>query len=364
MAWRLFLSDFDGNQLGEVVNAHDRVINRALNGISSARFTVRGDHHLAPSINSEEGLLLRAYDNSNVLRFHGAIRTVEDVVRGSDYSVTCTFADAGVILDGRFDSTISIFHPTQDTGRAAWLCAKQRQDHATKYGISMGVIGDSESGSTVPWQEEPYMHALQTIVELSESAAGFDWYINPIERTIVSGDACIGAWVLDGVIGTSKPNAIFEWGTGTNNIQDWNRTKDWTKLLNIALSITGEQDPKDSTGTRIQIQASDATSATTYGEHFDVIESFGIEDTGLRQELVDAHVAVRANPRQIYTLSPTSALIAQPTFGVDYFLGDLVRFRAMYNGTTLFDGQVRVYSVEITIDDNGQELIKPTVEVA
>lgn len=362
MAWRFFLSDWDGVELGELVDAHDRVVNRSLNGISSARFTLRGDHPLAYSVDTKN-LLLRCYDHSNVLRFHGAVRTVEDVVEGNDFSITCTFADAGIILDGRFDSTISIFHPTQDTGRAAWLVAKQRQDHATKHGILMGLQADAASGSTVPWQEEPYMHALQTIVELSESAAGFDWYIEPIERTLDGSDPVIGSWVSDGVVGTTKPNAIYEWGTGTNNVRGWRRTKDWTKLLNLGLNITGDRDPDDSSGAAVQIQQQDATSITEFGVQFDVVESFGIEDPGLRQELVDAHVAVRANPRKIYTLTPTSSLVSVPVFGVDYYLGDLVTFRAKHGINTLFDGLVRVYGVEITIDDNGQELVKPTVEV-
>lgn len=363
MAWTFVLSDLEGVVLGEVTDAHDRVVNRVLNGISSARFTVRGSHVLAPDINSADGLLLRCYDHDKVLRFHGTVRTVEDVVRQNDYSITCTFADAGVILDGHYDSTASISHTNTDSGRLAWLVAEQRQDHQTKHGLQMGSQDDSESGSTINWQEEPYMHTLQTIVEFSESAAGFDWYIEPIERTLEGVDPVIGAWVLDGVVGTTKSNAVFEWGTGRNNVQEWQRTKDWTKLLNLALNITGEQDPEDSAGVRQQVQASDSTSIATYGTHFDVVESFGIEDSTLRQEVVDAHIAVRKNPRQIYTLTPTSSLVSVPVFGVDYYLGDLVPFRAKHNDTILFDGLVRVYSVEITIDDNGQELVKPTVEV-
>jgi len=50
-----------------------------------------------------------------------------------------------------------------------------------------------------------------------------------------------------------------------------------------------------------------------------------------------------------------------PVYGTDYVVGDTVRMRAKYNGVSRLNGTVRVYGVELVIDDEGKEQITPTL---
>jgi hypothetical protein len=111
---------------------------------------------------------------------------------------------------------------------------------------------------------------------------------------------------------------------------------------------------------------SDTTSIALWGRHEAVVLSdLTVDD--LRRKLVQEHVRVRAQPRQVITFTPvredTEGGTPVPKFKQDYDLGDIVIFRAANaeTGTVRLDGAFRVYGVDLQIDDQGAE--QPTLSL-
>jgi hypothetical protein len=111
------------------------------------------------------------------------------------------------------------------------------------------------------------------------------------------------------------------------------------------------------------VSAIDSASISQFGLLEDLAQA-DLLDAGLRQQLVQEHVRIRAQPRQVITFVPgvASDPLAIPLFGYDYDIGDTVEARAVYNGRTRFDAALRVWGATFTIDDNGVE--KTTLTLA
>jgi hypothetical protein len=78
----------------------------------------------------------------------------------------------------------------------------------------------------------------------------------------------------------------------------------------------------------------------------------------MRNTLLNEHLTVRRNPRNIITFQPSIDPQDQgklPQFGDIYDVGDIVTGRAAFNGSLRFDALFRCWGVEFTIEENGIE---------
>jgi hypothetical protein len=219
-------------------------------------------------------------------------------------------------------------------------------------GISKGTRTASLSGSYGPvWLKV----AAEAIAELSAGLNSFEFNVRPTEPTNVAG---VGGWPQIGVmdilplIGTTKQDAIFEYGTDRANVASYNRTVSREGLLTKGwISVSGWPD-----GTVQNLLSSTASNIATRGYFEEVVSDNGVTDDSLRQSIVDFNILIRKNPRQIITFKPAINAIPSPL--TDYNVGDTVRARAVVRGSVRFDGLFRIWGITWDVDENGNESVE------
>jgi hypothetical protein len=157
-------------------------------------------------------------------------------------------------------------------------------------------------------------------------------------------------------IGTTKPHAVFEYGTGARSAKRFNRVINREGMVNQAYVLPpGFPESED-----IRISTNwTSIEDDNRGALVEVVPS-DVSDSQLRQALADAHQQIRGVPRQIITFEPSPT---GPQFGTDYIVGDFVTGRAKVEGNSRFNATFRVYKVEISVDDEGKAEVVPTVVV-
>lgn len=185
---------------------------------------------------------------------------------------------------------------------------------------------------------------------------GLDFEFEPVEPVVDNfyrtGDVKICEFNASTAIGTEKPEVIFEYGGGNRSAKSYRRAISREGLVNSAFTLPSGF-PED---TDVK-SAVDLASKTARGLFEEVIPS-DIGDASLRQSLVSAHARVRGVPRHIITFEPSATA---PVFGTDYIVGDSVTARAIVNGSVRINGLVRVYRVDIAIDDEGKAEVSPVL---
>jgi hypothetical protein len=228
------------------------------------------------------------------------------------------------------------------------------------------VLGDSSSHNIVTgetlsqvWPIPAFKPCLDTLNEMASSVDGFEWRFMPVEN-FVSGawnsDPGIAEIWVELVMGTTQPEAIFEFGDGKQNIKTYNRVRSRSTQANSVRHLVPNNPEADPP------YAFDAVSAATWGIIEDLAQA-DLTNVDYRQQLVDEHVAVRAQPRHTIVFEPTADYGNDrlPRFGVDYDVGDIVTGRAVSLGYERFNAQFRVWGVEFSIDDFGVETPKLTL---
>lgn len=350
--WQFVLADLAaGTALGEVTKATARTLTVGLNRLPTAAFTVRLDHPLAGRM-LEATALVQAYqvaaDGSKTLRFAGPVVAAEESAQGAGGTLQVTAAGAfwrlGHRLIGRSAAGFSQGSAVSQVDRgqiAAAILAAVNADGDT--GIRLGTVQPSAPGYVGPWR---FIPASEAITQLSATLDGFDFEVAPVEPTVDSAGLQIGTLNVAGVIGQTRPEAIFEYGTGRRNVQTYTRPVTLDGLLNAAWNLP-EGFPENPVSA--VVSSSDATSIAQWGRMEGLVTGDVTVDA-MRAQLVAEHVRIRRNPRQVITFDPARTA---PRFGPDYLVGDVVTARARVGGSTRFDGQFRVYGVTVSIDDEG-----------
>ena len=348
----MILTDLEGNELNEVRQATDRKVVMSLNKPSTAGFTVRPDNPILQSLFADD-TLLKVYEDTT-LRFHGNVvsselSTQED---GSAPSVKVNAADPAWRLSRRLLGKSS--GGTKFTGDKAKSARKMINELNAEgnTGINLLAEGEYDSEGEGEYIAGPYKAALSCINDLAHGFDGFDWYMEPIEYS--SGK--IVTFRAAGVYGGSAA-AVFEHGYGQKNIRKLSYLRDLAGLANAAYHLPDEGLTE---GAEVK-KAEDATSIAHRGRFEVVADGFGLTDATLRQNWVDEVVRVRKNPRFVVsmTLDVDDLTGRVPQLGADFWLGDLVHARSVIAGTTIFNGQVRVYQIQIEINDNGAATLTP-----
>ena len=376
MGWQFILTDLNWTHIGEILNASERKISLPLNAHDTASFRVRLDNPLAGVLCSCEGFI-KAYRN-NVLQYTGPVVSAEEV--GDRNGATVAITSAGM---GWYWNKLPIFNPQSYLGPPNPL--PPAPPEGAGYPVNYPVLYYSRWANTIMNQELYFMvdyitgpntvtgtttfeYAVhkgkqlnQYLTEVSSGFDGFDWRILPREN-YWPGYGAFGSgakFTSADVIGEEKPEAIFEWGTGTKG-----NASGYSRLVSRESQANPVYIMQSGGGVSTQnVISLDQPLYKKWGTLTDVVQT-DITDTTLQYQLADEHVKVRKNPRVTLNITPhidpqTTGRL--PEFGVDYNVGDTITARARYNGSTRFDAQMRVRGVVFDIDDKGTETISLTL---
>jgi hypothetical protein len=350
--WTIVLTDLSFVPLGEVLNASDRQFIFTRNSVPQVKFTLRMDNPLALLAANCE-CYVKVY-RDNVLQFFGPMIAVEESGTMDTGTFACTAMGQAWILQHHIvgqSVTGTKFGTLTDRAQIARALILEA---ATLSDLHITTDSDSYSGSTAVYQAGPYKNLMTCINELSNLLDGFDWVVNPTEPITFGGRTTIGQWMARPILGTTRSEAIFEFGTGRNNIAEYKLQTDRSTQVNWIFN-PGE-------GSQRPVVQNDIPSITKWTRLEDVVE-LGLEDQDMRQSLVDEHIRVRSQPRRtvLFTPVPTDGTSRVPEFSADYNVGDTVIARAAVQGNVRFNGEFRIYGISVSLDDNGQEAVQLTL---
>lgn len=365
--WRFVYTDNNLVPQGEILNAYDVKVVLPLSKLDTLSFRIRGDNAFAAQISDAQGFIQGWHNNA--LRYYGPIITAEETGDSTGINIAVNSVGAGWILTKRLtrpgteaaDVSGGVFEPSTD---AADVLARLVGSNSFLPGVAdtiqpnTGIVAYPEDitlTGTTKLTEYVYRPVLTTLSGLGHVAPGFEWRILPLNNVVVSSQTKIGKLVAKPIISNAALGAVFEWGEITrNNVSSYKRTTSREQQANRVLNYTSFGPMVSGYPT---VQSSDATSIAFWNLLEATIES-DLVDTSFRQQLVNEHVRVRKNPKQIIEFTPRidperSGTV--PIFGTDFDVGDTVTARASYAGKARFNAIVRVWSVQFESDANGTE---------
>jgi hypothetical protein len=147
-----------------------------------------------------------------------------------------------------------------------------------------------------------------------------------------------------------RPEAQFGYNWGPNNIGQLGRQIDGTTLVNYLLAIGRPE--------VVPQFADDAASQALFGLIEESVSLTDARDASILSYYAGAEVALRAQPRVIYSMTPLPWLEGKgiPEPFVDYDLGDKAYFSARWGERIDIQKQaVRVFGISMQIDEEGNE---------
>ncbi len=351
-SWSLLLADLSGTTLGEITNASDRKLSFPLNRMATGSFRVRLDHPLGEDL-LDGDRLVKVYqedaDGTSQIRMVGEIVSVEEVASESDSgSLAVTFAEAGFWrlthrLVGKSGTGVSYgtaLSPVDRGSIAQSIITAVNGDADT--GIRIGTISASASGYVGPWY---YKQASEALLELSSTLDGFDFRFSPVEPYSDASGLVIGEFDAAAVLGTTRSDMVFEFGTGRRNIKEIKRQVGREGLLTKGYHLP----PGFPESSAPVVSVEDTIAEAERGLHESLITS-DLSVADLRLALTEEHVEVRRQPRQLITFEPTAYA---NEFNDGYEVGDIVQARAAIEGSVRFNAFFRIYGVDLSLSPEG-----------
>lgn len=362
--WHFILTDGFGNRVGEIINAYEREFTANLSKPATASFQIRKDNALVPYLFSEtEDYFLQVWQGE-VLRFWGPILTTNYVAQdGSPASIAVNAADPMWYMTKRFawkpETNGYLLSGDKITIAEGYISYQYEREP-----FRVGNPGGQLSGNTGTYLAGPFKEGLAVINDLSQGFDGFDWYIEPVATPWTSTNANLpgfGTFRAAAVVGSAKPNVVFEYGTGRRNMRGMNFLQDQTTRANVAWNVSELGSEASAANPSPYLAKSDPTNYGRYGIFEEMAELSSVNNVAMREQYTQEMVNVRKNKRRV--LSMTSDIDdgtgRVPRFGVDYWLGDTITAHGVDEGFTLFSGQVRVYSTQVKLNDAGTATYTP-----
>ena len=350
--WQLAVSDRAGVLIGDLTDAHGRQFNFGLSTMNTANFTVSADHPLADTLLAGESLI-KVYRKegaaTSVLMMVCEIVSVEEIAADSGASIAVTCAEASYFrLSHRLigNTSAGFSRGTAAVPEARHTIANNALIEAnTAAGTGVLFDGGSTSGGSTAVGPMYFKPVIEAITDAAFAGDGFDFVFDPLEPSTGS----VGRLRTAVTIGTSRPEAIFEYGTGKNNVLSYKRQITRDGLCNFSyVSPPGFPDNTADTVTT----SSNATSITARGR-FEALIPSDLITAAARQSIADLHVTLRKQARERIEFAPG---LSAPQFVTDYGIGDTVTARAEHPANRIrFNVTFRVYGVAITLDDEGAE---------
>ena len=300
--WKFVVSTLGGANVGEVTDAFERTVTRALSAPSTAGFKVYANHPLLGAL-IQGDLNLKCYRNG-ILTFHGPIGTIE--LAADDPSVTPTLAVVAADPSWRFDKRVSgksgtgtLQNGVDRLTIAETAISTSNADNSGAGETGVRTLGQT-CGSTAVYYIGPYKKLSEVIGEMGSTLSGFDWRIDPTEWSAgASLVGKIGNFKAANLLGTQRPAAVFEY-QGRANAKTPNFKKTMDKLANSVFSIP-DDGPTSALGVR---NVTDAPSIAARGLYEDVVDTSGLAVLALRDAVLNDHILYRKYPQQILTFTP------------------------------------------------------------
>lgn len=353
--WSFRLTNASRVPLGEIKDAAERRAKIGIRQLDTASFKIRADNELFLPLFAED-TLLQVWQGST-LRFWGPVLTPEFASdeSGGEPTIAVNAVSPAWKLAKRLSNKSPGPLAYPGTPDKADIARNEIAKTNTEYGETGIETVATSCGNFGAYTIAPYKQVLAIIRELANGFDGFDWRFTPLPESGVK----IARFEAAAVIGSTQPDIVFEYGCGKHNMRSMTFKRDISNLLNRAIHITdnGAADPLGI------VTVDNPTSQAVHGLYEQVIESASLFDTGLRTAWARENVEVRGIPRLIATM--TSDLVEgdgrTPEAFTDYAPGDLVVARARSNNVQLVNGFVRVYNIEVSVDDNGVPTYTPTI---
>ncbi len=364
--WKFYLAYSNVLKLGvsnpppvisELVHAGDVKIDLVLNRPGTMSMTTLFDDDRAQHIIPVHTALVAVRDG--VVRWAGPIMSVDrDVATGN---INVSAEGWLTLMDYRQIRSPLILPAQTDDIRVATLfsildaqvsAAGVPQPAPLIYG---GHAGHLQMRPSDTWgRGNPAGSILNTLIEIEN---GFDIKVDPVTRVMTTHrEDLLG--LLKG-LGADRPNTLFAYGTGPDNLMSFRQSIDGSTLANVINAVP------DSGPAR---QTDEPISLEMYG----TFESdFPMTGTGIGPEILQAgavaEVYFRSQPRVTYTVAPFpwTPNSSVPRIFDDYNIGDIVRFAAKRRWFQVPEDlsagspqAARVFGATIAIDQNGAERVE------
>jgi hypothetical protein len=350
------LTDRAHTPVGQLTEAASVNCFRGLGKLSTCAFQIPLSNAHTERLAACDGHI-KVYRKGSLL-FVGPIITAEENAERETRSIAVTAADAGWYLGKRVVGK-STSGTLWTTATARHTIAKSLVDTANtefETGIDTSFYTWT-SGSAITYKAGPYALCLPIIQELGAALDGYDWFVYPRENWVNGAVANqkIGSMNVQTLIGSAKPNVVFEYGTNTrSNVLSYTKTTTRDTQANTVYHV----------GTDGSAKVGFLSVLGGWPLMDDVI-SGEFTDPTYRQKLVDEHVAVRGMPRTLMKMTPhidpgVTGRVPEPF--IDYDIGDTITFRAVAENIVRFSGTLRVYGIRSSIDPSGFERVELVLE--
>ena len=341
--WTFILADKNGTQLDildPAVTACELTYQRSQP--TTCTFTLQGEDDRAYNIISALTTtrpLAYAYRDGR-LYFAGYLSGVKEAA-DEDLSMMVTFTDALGVLGHRLtDSDFEVYDETTTNLIAGTLTSGTSlvaQANAT------AATGLTATAATTGFDVETFTTSrdvvLDKIMELVNLTNGPDLRITP-----VAGSSTFGTLEVGTLYQGTTVMARFGYGSSTvGNLTgfDWEITPPATRVICVGNEVEGSS----------TVNAAVTTAETRIGVWQSSISN---NDLYLENDCIDAaNAATRLDWQTVVSFTPEPAITPRPLR--DYTIGDVVAVRAN-RGSLLYNGQLRIRSITLSIDDSGFEI--------
>jgi len=341
--WTFILADKDGTQLDildPAVTACELVYQRSQP--TTCTFTLQGEDDRAYNIISALTTtrpLAYAYRDGR-LYFAGYLSGVKEAA-DEDLSMMVTFTDAlGVLAHRLTDSDFEVYDQTTTNLIAGTLTSGTS---LVAQANALAATGLTATAATSGFDVETFTTSrdvvLDKINELVNLTNGPDLRITP-----VAGSSTFGTLEVGTLYQGTTVMARFGYGSSTvGNLTgfDWEITPPATRVVCVGNEVEGSS----------TVNAAVTTAETRIGVWQGSINN---NDLYLENDCIDAaNAATRLDWQTVVSFTPEPAITPRPLR--DYTVGDVVAVRAN-RGSLLYNGQLRVRSITLSIDDSGFEI--------
>lgn len=345
--WKFILADATTSpitRIGELMAAKSRHLILALDKPGSCSFEMTMHHILAEKIQPITTCII-AYKYNQPM-WSGPVWTIDEQID----TATMTVNAVGwfELLNHRILHDIKRYITTVGGSIALDLLNTTNAVAPTRIISDATQVHDTQTRSR---DYARWSNIGAAIVELSEIENGFDWTIDPITRTMAF-------WPSPTLGGPNPPsptfndrtNVVFGYGWGPDNVANLQRQTDSSQIMNT-IYVSGKN---GTYGPGI-----DSASIAAYGAFEEQVSLSEIADPNVLAAFGAEEITFRSTPRIIYSVTPFphgAAAGRVPDPLIDYGLGDQVYLTAKYPPRISISNQaVRVFGMDITIDDEGNE---------
>lgn len=352
---------------GELVDILDeltqRQIQQQLNLPTGFTITMRMDDRAYPFALLEQAPRLKVFRAStpaelaadpltvNQLVFYGTLPSegVQEDAKGG--LAQLSFQDPMWVLNQRFVQTSTSFAQV-DQGLILWQIIDAQ--NALPNGDTFIREGSVLTGTLRDRTYDAGKQVADLIQEMTQVDGGCDVAFQPVDYWELDGTDAMGTFNAYPQRGQDRPGALFVYAA--------------------ALEDGTDGGLKSNVGNMVRTRAKTITKATSVGSadtqvYQNTTSPYGLledwetfSDVSISQTLLDKSVGKVANaqnaPMIIEVSDPT---IEAPVPLIDYLPGDTVYATCRRGGMAFFSLPVRVHGIDITIDQNGAIVTKPTL---